>query len=321
MRGLAILALVLTLGWCGYWFVGARALDRGIGSALTRVSQVSAASHRILGFPNRFDVTFDAPRVVADGVDWSAPFVQIFALSYRLNHVIAVFANDQALRIRGQDFTLHSADLRASVVMEAGLDLPLDRVSLVGEALELSTDGQTHRAGALRAASRRIAPQDHELAIEVEALFPDAALLRRLDPQELWPRRFDRLRLSAVARTDRPLDRHLVDGAPPRLQTLTLTGARVAWEGIDITATGALEPGPRGLLSGEVSVVITGWQALLAQARAAGALTGTEDPMTALVLNSLATPGNPDRVEAAFALVDGEIWLGPLSLGRVPALW
>lgn len=321
MRILAVLAVVLTLGWSGYWFVGARALDQAIVTALERTPQVSTAGHRILGFPNRFDVTIDAPRVAGRGYEWSAPFLQVFALSYRLNHLIAVFAHDQALRLGAERFTLHSGDLRASVVLEAALDLPLERVSLVGAQLELAGGGQIHRAEALRAASRRVAPLEHELAIETDALFPDSALMQRLDPRNVWPRRFDHLRLSARVQTDRPLDRHLAEGMQPQLVQLTLTGARIAWDGIDITAAGALMPGPDGRLSGEVSMVITGWQALLAQVNASGALPDPPDPWTALVLQSLAAPSNPDRVEAAFALIDGEVWLGPLSLGHLAALW
>ncbi|MCL4676943.1 MAG: DUF2125 domain-containing protein, partial [Pararhodobacter sp.] len=153
MRILAVLAVLATLGWCGYWVVGSRALDRAIVAGLAASPEIAVAEHRILGFPNRFDVTFDAPRITAGGAQWSAPFVQVFALSYRLNHVIAVFAPDQRLVGRGLEALLHSEDLRASLVVEPGLDLPLERFSLVGQGLTLSLDGNTHRAEGLRAAS------------------------------------------------------------------------------------------------------------------------------------------------------------------------
>src|SRR5690606_31763771 len=108
LKALTVLAVVATFIWCGYWFVGARALDRAIGQGLAHVPALSTEGHTIRGFPNRFDITFDAPHLRAEGVDWQAPFVQVFALSYRLNHLIAVFAHDQLLQAGGLSVAVHS---------------------------------------------------------------------------------------------------------------------------------------------------------------------------------------------------------------------
>ena len=321
MRILAVLAIVAALGWSGYWVVGSRALDRAITMALETAPEVSTAEHSIRGFPSRFDVTFDQPRIAAAGVEWSAPFVQLFALSYRLNHLIAVFANDQRFTVQGQEATLYSADLRASLVAEAGFDLPVDRVALVGEQLELSLAGQTHRIDGLRAASRRVTERQHDLSLVLEGVFPDLGVMERRDPQALWPRFFDILRIDATAEFDRPIDRRLIDGPNPRLNRLTLTGGRAAWPDTDIVASGALTPGSDGLLSGELRVSVTGWRALMQAARDAGLMPPEHDALIAIAMQGLVSAEDPNRIEAAFAVRDGVVTLGPILVGRIPALF
>jgi hypothetical protein len=321
MRILAVLAVLATLAWGGYWVVGSRALDRAITAGLAATPEITVADHRILGFPNRFDVTLDAPRVSANGVEWTTPFLQIFALSYRLNHVIAVFAPDQRLVASGIDALLHNDDLRASLVMEPGLDLPLDRFSLVGQGLELSLAGNTHRAEGLRAASRRIAEREHDVVLLLETVFPDTGLMDRADPEHIWPRRFDVLRLNAEVELDRAIDRHAIGGPEPRVQRLTLTGARMAWPGTDLTATGRLTPGADGLLSGDMAVSVTGWRALMQSARVAGLMPAEHDALITLATQGLVSADDPNRIDAAFSVVNGVVWLGPVQVGQIPALF
>lgn len=321
MRTLAVLAIVAVLGWCGYWFVGARALDHAIVTAIDGIPEIDVADHAIQGFPNRFDVTLTEPRVAAHGVQWSAPFVQLFALSYRLNHLIAVFAHDQRIIGPGLDVAIHSEDLRASVVLEAGLSLPLDRMSLVGQSLALSAAGETHRIEGLRAASRRLSDREHDLALVLENTFPDPALMDRLDPQAIWPRRFDVLRLAAEVEVDRPLDRTLVGGPPPRVQRLTFTGARIAWEGTDIVASGRLTVGALGTLSGDLDLTVTGWRALMQSLRDAGLMPAEHDTLITMAMQGLVNADDPNRLEAGFAVVDGVVSMGPIVIGRIPALF
>jgi hypothetical protein len=321
MRFLTILAVIAALAWGGYWFVGSRALDRAIDVVVQARPEISTAGHRILGFPNRFDVTFDDPRIAADGLTWEAPVVQVFALSYRLNHLLAVFAHDQRLQGFGHDAALHSEDLRASLVMEAGLDLPLDRFTLVGQQLGLNLDGANHQVDGLRAASRRIAEMDHELALVLETVIPDPALMERLDPQGIWPRWFEVLRLDAEVTLDRPLDRHSLDGAPPRIVSGALTGARVAFEGVNLVLNGRLVPGDDGLLSGDVAVTVTGFRDLMQRLRAMGLMPEEHDALMERALQGLVAPDDPDTLNAAFAVERGVVRMGPLTVGRVPPLF
>ncbi|MBN8294470.1 DUF2125 domain-containing protein [Rhodobacter sp. NTK016B] len=326
MRWVIVLVVLATIGWCGYWFVGTRALDRAIAQGLERTPELSAETYHISGFPNRFDVTFDAPRVTLSDAEWTAPFVQFFALTYKPHHLLAVFPHDQVLRLGGTETLIHSEDLRASMVMEPGLDLPLDRMTLVGDTLDLQitepargTDtGATWQIGQLRLASRRTDDTTQQLVALAETVFPDPAQMDRVDPQRLWPRRFDTLRLDAEAETDRALDRHLVsDGAQVRLTDLTFTGLQITWPEVDFRLSGRLSPGADGRLSGDATANVTGWEEMLDILRASGLIT---DEAAAMANTTLAAMAQEDILEVPLSVVDGVVRLGPFALATLPPL-
>jgi hypothetical protein len=317
MRILLALAVVATLAWGGYWVVGSRALDGAVTVVLSENPALDARAHSVRGFPNRFDLTLTEPRVSLEGFDWRAPFVQFFALTYRPHHLIAVFPNDQAFSFGPIQATLASSDMRASVVMRPEPMLPFDRFALVIEGAALTVGGGTHRADALRLASRALGPVLHEIALEGETLFPDAAFMAMMDPAGLLPRRFDVLRIAAEVGLSRPLDRSLLDGTGAEVTALALTGLRALWEDIGIDLTGRIALDTEGLAQGEGRVVLTGWRALLAQATRAG----IEVPaLLAPALAAVADPADPDRIEVPLVIRDGSVTFGGLVLLTLPPL-
>ncbi|MCL4674938.1 MAG: DUF2125 domain-containing protein, partial [Pararhodobacter sp.] len=136
-----------------------------------------------------------------------------------------------------------------------------------------------------------------------------------------WPRRFDVLRLDAQVELDRALDRHLIGGPEPRLRRLTLTGAHVVWAGTDLTASGRLTPGADGLLSGDMTLSVTGWRDVMQSARAAGLMPPEHDLLIALAAQGLVSADDPNRIDAAFSVINGAVWLGPILVGQIPALF
>ena len=315
IKALTMLAVLAALAWGGYWFVGARALDRAVAEGLAAAPALTVEGQSVQGFPNRFDVTLTRPRLSLPGGEWTTPFVQVFALSYRLNHVVAVFAPDQRLRLRDDEAVLHAEDLRASVVVQPGLDLGLERVALAGEGLTLMTGPARHGIDRLRLASRRSDETAHDLVAVAEGVFPDLTGAGLMGAE--LPGRFDLLRLEAELRLDRPLDRHAATGPAPRVTGLALTGARAAWDGVDITLAGRLDLGPDGTFSGEVTAAVTGWRQVLALMARAGML----DPEQEARLEATLAPMAPaDRLDVPLAVTGGQVWLGPLALFSLPPL-
>ncbi|KPQ07597.1 MAG: putative protein conserved in bacteria (DUF2125) [Rhodobacteraceae bacterium HLUCCA12] len=318
---LVTVAVLAVIGWGGYWFMGARSLDRTVERILAVNPAVDAADHRIAGFPNRFDLTVTEPRLERDGVRWSAPFIQFFALSYRLNHLIAVFPHDQQIGLGTHELTLHSTDMRASVVMEPSLDLPLARFALVAQEPALRSGGETHRADEARLASRARDTYRHQVAIEIENARADTTAMDRLDPQGHWPRAFANIGLDAELVFDRPLDRHALTGPPPGLAGFTLTGATLEFDTIRMIGEGRLTPDANGFLSGEMTLTVTNWRDLMRRARDAGLMPAEHDTLITLGLESMTDPDNPDRLQAPLVLRDGDVLVGPVVLGTVPPLF
>lgn len=319
--GLLAAAVLATLAWGGYWFIGARALDRAVTQNIENNPFFSATGHRLRGFPNRFDLTLNEPRLDQPGLAWRAPFVQFFALSYRPHHLIAVFPHDQEFVIDGTGFALHSRDMRASLVMTPGTALPLERLALVIEAPEWRSEGSVHRAETLRFATRALSSTRHEAAIELHRLFPDTALMAALDPQGHLPRRLEVLGLELEAEFDRPLDRRMLGEAGPQLQTLALTGGQLAFGAVSLRASGRLEADALGRLSGPVALQISGWPALLEQLQAAGMIGPDEAALWARSLQGMADPARPEQLEAALVLRENRVMLGPLVLGSLPPIF
>lgn len=321
LRILLTLAVIATAAWGGYWFVGARALDRTVTQLLTDHPVLTAEEHVIRGFPNRFDLTLTAPRIQSGSLAWQAPFLQVFALSYRPHHLIVVFPNDQQASVPGQTAVLHSEDARASLVMTPELALPLERSALVVQAPRLQLDGATHHAETLRIASRANDARLHDAVIEIEAAFPDPAMMAQIDPGNHWPRRYDILRLEGEVQLDRPLDRQALVGTLPRPVAVRFTGARLAFDGVDLRVAGDVEPDELGRLSGPVRLTVTGWPALLERLADAGMIDANQAGFLRPMLAGMADPETPEAIELDLSLRDGALTIGPVTLLRLPPLF
>ena len=324
MRLLLAGIIVAALAWGGYWFVGARALEAQVHSFLDRTPQARADAVRLLGFPNRFDLTLTRPQYDGpNGTRWSAPFAQLFALSYRPNHVILVLPNDQQLDIGGIPLAIHSTDMRASVVTRASTDLPLDRFSLVSDGPRLSApNGLALQADVMRLASRADDQEAtrHALGFELLELRLPPGLRALLDPDGVLPPQIARAHLDAMLQLDRPVDRHATDGMP-RITGIDVASARIEWGDLRIEATGVLQADAQGHLSGDIDVTVTEWTLLLEAARRARMWEPQYDLLIVPLFRGLAEEdGDPTRLSLPLTLQAGRVYLGPIELGFVPPL-
>ncbi|MBR9843207.1 MAG: DUF2125 domain-containing protein, partial [Rhodobacteraceae bacterium] len=162
MKRLLIVILVLTFGWSAYWYIGATKAKSGFdGWFAARQTDgwlAETSDITVSGFPNRFDTTF-SDVALADpgtGVAWEAPFFQLFALSYRPNHLIAIWPHEQTLAFPDQRVTVQSEDMKASLVVAGTPSLPLERSNFAVDALALVSDaGWSLSAETLRLAMHK----------------------------------------------------------------------------------------------------------------------------------------------------------------------
>jgi hypothetical protein len=310
--GLAVLATVL---WGGYWFVGSAALDRAVAEVLAAPrSPLSAASHTVRGFPNRFDLTLTEPRVQEGGVAWAAPFVQVFALSYRPHHVVTVFPNEQSVQLGGVDWLVSSASARASAVMEPTANLRLDRASLVATRTALAGGDARHIAEEVRVAGRSQSAQVYEVVAEVQTAFPDPALMDLIDPARIWPRRFDLLRLDGELALRAPLDLGAARNGLPPTAEVALTGARLVGEGLDLRVSGRVVLDAPGGPQGDLVLAVEDWRDLLDRLAEGGLLPPEQRAFVEALVPGLARPDAPGALDIPLRVEAGQVRLGPVVL-------
>jgi len=321
-----LLWLVLGLGvlWGGYWFVGARALERAAQAAFEDqraagfVANNSAIS--VAGFADRFDLTISDPHLAdpVSGWGWQAPFVQILAMTWKPWHVILALPPTQAIQSPdGQNVTLTSSRLMASVMMQPTPALPLKRAVVEGEGLTLSSS-QGWRIGVdkgvLAAELSPTLANTLRLGADVGVLtLPQAyANLKDLGPV------LTALHLDASVTLSQPIDRTLRD---PHLLGLSLTQFHITWGAVDLTATGEIKPDAKGLASGQIDLHLTGWQSLPAAAVALGLVPPANEVSLQRGLEFLAKASpDPKVISLTLKLAEGQMTLGFIPLGPAPLM-
>lgn len=326
MRRLIVIVLAFAVLYGGYWVVASQTVERTVRAEVARLEAAGLADVggvSLAGFPSRFDLTFDAPSVLdRSGLfGWRAPFVQLFALSYRPNHVIAVWPNEQEVLLGGLPLRVTSTDMRASARV-GGTDALLERVVYVARDLTLAPPDRSGLAMAeARAATRRLdaAGLQHELGLALLEVVPDPALKSAFDPEAALPDRLDWLRFDADLTFDRPLDRHLATA--PRPTGAVLREVSLRWGGLSLDGRGEVALGAGGVLEGRIDLTARDWRHLVRFASLAGWVRPEIAPTFEAALEQIdLADGDPDALRVPLQWKNGRTSLGPIPLGPAPRL-
>ncbi|MEQ8290988.1 MAG: DUF2125 domain-containing protein [Roseovarius sp.] len=331
MRILLTLILIAAAAWSGYWYIGKTGVTEGFSAWLeARRAEGWAAETGTLetkGFPNRFDTTF-TDITLADpetGLAWEAPKFQILALSYRPNHVIAVWPDEQMVATPQEKYDVESSDMRASVVVGADLSLPLERTTLTAEELVVTprSADQPTKAKAVRVAAERVAahPSSYRLGLAAEGLSPPLEWRVRLDPAGKLPERFDAFEADVTVEFDKPWDRSAIEQARPQPRRIDIRLAKARWGRLELQAAGEVTVDDQGFPVGEVTVKARNWRDILKMAVDSGALpdaiAGTLEDGLGLISQMA---GNPKTLDIPLNFKGGKVRLGPVPLGDAPLL-
>ncbi len=326
MRVLGAVVLALAVVWGGYWVIGSRALERGVeawfASQLGTGLVAERESLSVQGFPNRFDLTVNGLHIAdtATGFGWTAPFVQILTLSYKPWHVIVAFPNEQQIKTPVEELTLTSSKLQGSVVVTPNSNLALDRISVVGSDLVLtSTLGWSVGATTLRFASRQTAPDGmlHEIGFEMLGLSPDVALTAAVPD---LPALIEKLRLDAEIGLTAPLDRNSGQ-TQPGVDSIDVKEVSFVWGDLALFGKGRVAANADGVAEGRIELRLTNWRAAMPLAVGFGLVTPEVRPTWENALALLASQADdPDDLDLPLSFQNGLMSLGPLPLGPAPAM-
>lgn len=330
MRILLALTLFAIAGWSGYWWVGSRSVENGLRGWLDAradagwVAEYSEVSTR--GYPNRFDTTISNLELAdpATGVAWSAPFFQILRLSYRPDHVIAVWPDRQTLASPYQRLTLGAETMRASVVFVPDSDRQLDRATLVARTLQVgSTADWSADIEEVRLATRATAARanSHDIGFEATNLRPQGTFLAELAQAGFVPGTFQRLKIDATVGFGGPWDRTAIETARPAITDVELHLLQADWGKLELWMAGDLTVDAAGVASGSITVKAKNWREMLQLAVTAGWIP---DGFAATLESGLEVlaglSGSPETLDAPLRIRNGAVSFGPIPLGQAPRL-
>jgi hypothetical protein len=325
-----VVILVAAAAWSAYWYVAAREARAGFESwfAARRAEgwQAEYASLSVQGYPNRVDTTFDAP-ALADpetGLAWSAPWFQIFALSYKPNHIIAAWPETQVLSTPDTRYDIASTDMRASLVMAPETTLPLERSNLVAGAMTITpAAGNPTALTGLQLAVNRVATTDadYRLAINADGLAPPAPRGLAIAGDNPLPTTLDTLRADLTISFDRPWDITALERARPQPTRIRLKLAEAKWGGLELMLAGTLDIDASGRPTGRLTVKAKNWRDMLAVLHGMGWLSDLWATRLEQGLSLAAQlSGNPNSLDLPLDFSAGSVSLGPISLGDAPVL-
>jgi hypothetical protein len=268
-------------------------------------------------------VTVTAPHAAdADtGWAWKSPFLQVFSMTWKPWHLIAVLPPGQKITTPdGAHLTLDGTGMRGSLMLVPGLDLALHEAVVEGGALRLTSDrGWTIGAERVVLAAGADPSWANGLRLGVQAtrLQPDPALTALVP--DLGPVIED-LHLDATLQLTAPVDRHLAD-APQGVTALHLNEAHVAWGPLLVSAKGNLTRAADGFAQGEIAINVAHWQRLPDALVASGLMPAKAKALVTRALTLLAAgAANPDQLVVPLVMKDGRMALGALPLGPAPIL-
>ncbi len=328
------LLVLAAIGWGIYWYVGAQATERGLSAWLeARRGEgwtAEAATLATNGFPNRFDTTFEELDLADPdtGVGWSAPWFQILSLSYKPTHVIAVWPEQQELRLPDETLAVAATRMIGSLELGATPTLPLQQIVVEGtEAALASSQGWTADVAAAQVALREradagAAPASdptYDIAVTLDGFVPDSTEIKRLRNLVGLPAEVETLSAELTVAFDKGWDRSAIEDRRPQPREIEITALRARWGDLALSGAGRLTVDADGVGTGELNLEATNWRDILALAEASGALPEAQVPLVRGVLETLARlAGDPDRLDVPLRLSRGFVLIGPVPLGVAP---
>ena len=326
MKRLFFLVIAVALLWSGYWVVG----SSGVKSAFENWFEARRAEgwvaeyddFDITGFPNRFDATWEG-LTLADpesGVAWTMPMFQILALSYQPNHVIAAWPHKMRLSAPGEQLTIDSDLLRASLRLNPGTALELEKTVLEGRNLSFS-GAQIGSLRELHLAAERTEEATYRIGLTAADLSPPARALQSLVGDQALPETMQQAHLDATVTFDRPWDRTAIEDSRPQPTRIDLADLKMIWGVMEFQAKGQIDLDAQGRATGKMALQAVHWKEMLKIAVASGAVPESAAEAAQKLLGMAANAkGNPNSLDVELTLKEGTVYLGFLPLGPAPLI-
>ena len=327
IRILIAIVVALSAIWSGYWLYGSRVHRDMIVGVLEQARgdgwDISYSEVDLKGFPNRFDTTISGLRAAhpLGTYSWEGNALRLATLSYRPDHIIAVFPDRHRLALDSVPYDISSSDMRASVEFGGSSDTALQQLILEAADLEVGgPNGWTAAADTALAAIRatEAEPASTDLALRIG----NARLAGGTEaPRAMEIAGLESASAEAVLKLSRPLGPVMcLDGTA---RATGLEGIRISavWDGARLDASGSLEFDMLGRPTGGLDISVRNWRELLAAAAAAGTVPPELAQSLEFALGLLAMlSADPDTLDARVEFADGVAELAGVALFEAPRM-
>lgn len=328
MRKLIWAVLIAAVAWSGWWFVGASAKERALLAWLAERRSAgwiaTTGSLTVAGFPNRFDTKVTGLELAdpAQGWAWSAPEFEILALSYKPNHIIAVWPQAQSWSTPEGTIAIAAEDMRGSVKFVPSTALALDATTIDITGLNLRGPDWTAGIDSVLFATRRSGTENaHDLAITARNLAMPPFWKAIVNRSGTLPDVFSDAQLETTIRFDAPWDRHAIETRNPLVTGFKLDKLRLLWGDLQLDAIGEISIDAQGYFAGDLQLRAKNWQDILQLFVDSGALGPDAADLIRSGLNLLAMlSGDPRSLNAPLTFADGEAYIGPVWIGSAPRM-
>lgn len=335
MRKLLFLLLLLVLaaiGWGTYWVIGSSATERALNAwfadrrAEGWVAETTSLTTR--GFPSRFDTTFEGLNLADPDtqVAWSAPLFQLLSLSYKPQHLIAVWPGTQTLSTPTGTYEIESDALRGSIIVAPSRDYATVSTTIEADAATIAaSQGWTATLDHAQVSAREHPDAEmahtYDLYMTVEALDPGDAFLAPLKGVAGLPRVIDTLTISAEARFDKAWDISAIEVGRPQPREITISQLSATWGDLQLEGQGTLEIDEDGRPTGEIAFEATNWRDMVAIAEASGTISSGQARAILGGLGAMANlTGDPNQLDVTLSYARGIAFLGPVPIGAAPVM-
>ena len=324
------LLIVITVGWSSYWFVGSSAQQSNLQSWLDNRYRGSWVANydalAVQGYPSRFDTKITNLNLTdpKSGWSWKIPILQILMLSYKPNHVIVVLPPEHTVTTPNERIRVKSNVFRSSIKFDTDTKLALNALtSEISNASLTSTNGWTSELKMARLATRRTlgTENSHDIFFQADAVKPNRIFSRIIDPYNQLPNVFDTMRMDVTTDFDAPWDRSAIENKKPELTTIKIRDLSATWGKMTFEAIGDMTFDINGNLTGKLSIRAKNWKNMITLGVRLGAIPAELQSTLEGGLSLLARlSGNPNTIDAPLSFKNGFASLGPIPIGRAPAI-
>ncbi len=327
MKRLLFVIVTAAALYAGYWFIGSSgataSFERWFEDRRTEGWVAEVESIETHGFPSRFDTTLtDISLADPDtGVAYAAPFLQIFALSYKPEHLIAVWPNEQSISSPFGKADITSTDMRASLILEKSTSLALEKTNFVADTVAVKMDsGEEFGAAKGLLAVERIAsvqPSYHFGVDLKDVILPEPKGLRL--EAGILPKALEYARGDVTASFSAPWDLQSLQTARPQPTRIDVKLIEAKWGQLELRLAGGFDVDSQGRATGQITIKAQNWRDILALGVATGAVPQQlQRPIDQGLSLLSGLSGNRNTLDLPLTLDNGQMKLGPIPIGPAP---